>query len=208
MKQQVNLYTPELHPRKQWLDASTLLLLLLLEILSIGVYQGVGYWQRQQLEKQVAVVARQTDQLLAANEAMAKEIAARKPDPELEKALERVTSTLARREQLLQRVEALASHNQSGFSSRMAALARQVPGELWLTGIRLESSPARVQLTGRTRLPERVPIYLENLGAEPIFAGHSFQAFELKKPEETEAQPVDWVAFRIATEPGEEAVDD
>ena len=204
MKQQVNLYTPELRPRKQRLNAVTLLVLMVVVILVTAAFRGFGYWQNQQLEKQVAQIERQNRQLSEANEAMAEQIEARKPDPELEKALERVTNTISRRQRLLQQVENLAINNHSGFSSRMAALARQVPGELWLTGLTLQSSPERLRLTGRTRVPDRVPLYLEQLGNELIFAGQTFRDFELMRPGEDAEQSGDWIEFRIATEPGGE----
>lgn len=208
MKQQVNLYTAELRPRKQRLKASTLLILLALVVLATAAFRGLGYWQNQKLEQQVAQVERQNSQLRDANEAMARQIDARKPDPELEKALQRVTDTLSRRQRLLQQVENLATNNHSGFSSRMAALARQVPGELWLTGLTLQSSPERLRLTGRTRSPERVPLYLEQLGSEPIFAGQTFQDFELNRPDDEDEERGDWVQFRVATEPGAEESDE
>lgn len=208
MRQQVNLYTTELRPRQQRLTALSALALLGMVVLVVLAFMGFGYWQTQQLEQQVRDIERQNSQLQQANASMAEQVEARKPDPELERALERVTDTISRRQRLLGRVENLATNNHSGFSSRMAALARQVPGELWLTGVTLQSSPARLQLKGRTRVPERVPRYLEQLGEEPIFAGQTFRDFQLNRPGEGDDNAGDWVEFRLATEQGGEAAND
>lgn len=208
MRQQVNLYTAELRPRQQRLTALSALLLIGLVVLLVLGFMGFGYWQNQQLLERVGSIERQNNQLQQANASMAEQVEARKPDPELERALERVTDTISRRQRLLGRVESLATNNHSGFSSRMAALARQAPSELWLTGVTLQSSPARLQLQGRTRAPERVPLYLEQLGEEPIFAGQTFRDFQLNRPDENDDSAGDWVEFRLATEQGGEAAND
>ena len=208
MRQQVNLYTNELRPRHQRLTAISALALLAVVLVALVAFMAFFYWQSQQLEQRASQIERQNSQLQQANESMAAQVEARKPDPELERALDRVTNTISRRQRLLGRVENLATNNQSGFSSRMAALARQVPDELWLTGINLQSAPARMRLSGRTRVPERVPLYLEQLGEEAIFAGQTFQDFQLTRPGDDDENAGDWVAFRIATEPGGASADE
>ncbi len=208
MRQQVNLYTAELRPRKQHLNARSALLLAALVVVVLLAFMGFGQWQNQQLERRAIQAERQNGQLQQAVDSMAAQVEARKPDPELEKALERVTQTISRRQRLLERVDSLANNNHSGFSSRMAALARQIPEELWLTTITLESLPARLGLRGRTRAPERVPLYLEQLGQEPIFAGQTFRDFQLNRPDENGDNAGDWVEFRVATEPGGESANE
>jgi MSHA biogenesis protein MshI len=205
MRQQVNLYTAELRPRKQRLNARSALLLAALVVVVVLAFMAFGQWQVQKLEQRASQIERQNSQLQQAVDAMVAQVEARKPDPELEKALERVTQTISRRQRLLERVDSLANNNHSGFSSRMSALARQIPDELWLTTVTLESLPARLGLKGRTRAPERVPLYLEQLGEEPIFAGQTFRDFQLNRPDENDEAAGDWVEFRVATEPGEEA---
>ncbi|KXS49402.1 MAG: MSHA bioproteinis protein MshI [Marinobacter sp. T13-3] len=205
MRQTVNLYTAELRPRKQHLNTRSALVVMAVVVGALVGIMAFGQWQNQQLQQRADRIDRQNSQLKQANERMAAEVEARKPDPELEKALARVTDTIARRQRLLERVDSLANNNQSGFASRMAALARQIPSQLWLTAIRLESSPARMGLKGRTREPERVPLYLEQLGEEPVFAGQTFRDFLLSRPDDENASGGDWVAFRVATDPSEEA---
>lgn len=197
-RQQVNLYTAELRPVKQRLSATASVLLAFLVAILVGAMAVYGQWQNRQLEAQANAIERQNAQLQQAVDDLAMRAEQQRPDPELELALERVTDTIARRQRLLERVEDLAGNDQAGFSGRMAALARQVPAELWLTSVSLESSPARLNLEGRTRSAQQVPVYLERLGQEPVFAGETFRDFRLNRPEEENAGG--WVEFRMATE--------
>lgn len=203
MRQQVNLYTAEMRPLKQRLSAHSGLLLVLLMVVLVLGQTAYGNWQNQQLETQAGATERQNAQLQQVVDSLTSQVQERRPDPELELALERVTETIARRQRLLERVEGLTNSNHSGFSGRMAALARQIPGDLWLTSVTLESAPASLKLEGRTRTAELVPGYLEHLGDEPVFAGETFRDFRLNRPEETE--DARWIEFRMATEHNGEA---
>ncbi len=198
MKQQVNLYVPELRPVRQRLSAGTCAVLVVLVAVLVLAAMAYGNWQNRQLAGQADAIERQTTQLQQAVETLSAQVEQQRPDPELELALERVTDTISRRQRLLERVEGLTGNHQAGFSGRMAALARQIPENLWLTGITLESSPASFKLEGRTRAPELVPGYLEQLGNEPVFAGETFRHFQLSRPDEEEN--TGWVEFRMATE--------
>lgn len=198
MNQQVNLYTAELRPTRQRISARSGLVVAALVVLIVAGLTGWGHWQNRQLEMRVAAVERQNQSLEQAVATMASQVQARKPDQELEAALERVTETIVRRQRLLERVEGLTSGGAAGFSGRLAALARQIPDDLWLTFVRLQAAPSAMRLEGQTRSAELVPGYLELLGQEPAFIGETFSVFRLARPEEGEA--TQWVEFRVATE--------
>lgn len=200
MNQQVNLYTAELRPHKLYLNAIAAVTLALLVAIALVGVMAVGHWQNQQLEQQVDRLERQNHSLEQAVASMAAQVQARQPDPELDAALERVTETIARRQRLLDRVEGLTANNHSGFSGRMSALARQIPADLWLTTVRLQSVPATMSLEGKTRAADLVPHYLERLGDEPAFVGETFSGFRLGRPDDDASRQ--WVEFRVATEQG------
>ncbi|ERS88638.1 fimbrial assembly protein [Marinobacter sp. EVN1] len=198
MQQQVNLYTAELRPNKQKLNATSALMALALVIVVVAGLAGLVRYQNQQLEAQALAVERQNNQLEQVVARLQDEVLARQPDPDLEAALARVTETISRRQRLLGRIETLAISGHSGFSGRLSALARQVPDNLWLTGIRLESFPATLTLKGQTRSADLVPRYLERLGEEPAFIGETFSDFRISRPDGEAARQ--WVNFQIATE--------
>ncbi|GGC83663.1 PilN domain-containing protein [Marinobacter halophilus] len=200
MTQQVNLYTAELRPQKLRLNTGAALALVALVAVALVGVMVYGHWHNQKLDQQVDRLQQQNQSLEQAVASMAAQVQARLPDPELDTALERLTDTIARRQRLLDRVGGLTANNHNGFSGRMSALARQIPDDLWLTSLRLQSVPATMSLEGRARAADLVPHYLERLGDEPAFIGETFGAFRLARPDEEASRH--WVEFRVATEQG------
>ncbi|MGC8120938.1 PilN domain-containing protein [Marinobacter sp. VGCF2001] len=197
MRQQVNLYTPELRPSQQKLNAVSASVAVALVVLVVAGLAALANYQNQQLERRVQGAERQTNQMEQVVAQLQEQVQALQPDPELEAALARVTDTIARRQRLLGRIETLANSGTSGFSGKLTALARRVPSELWLTGVRLESSPVMLTLEGQTRSAELVPHYLERLGEEPAFTGETFADFRISRPED--AKGGRYVNFQVAT---------
>ena len=197
MIQQVNLYTSELRPRQQRLSAARALGIAVVLILVIAGYAAWLSHERRQLAQEVTGTEQQNVRLDEAVASLSEAVERRQPDPELEAALQRISETLARRQRLLERVEGLVVSPGQGFSPQMAGLARQIPENVWLTGIVLEAQPQRIQIEGRTRTSAQVPLYLEQLGQAPAFTGRTFGVFRLDRPDEG-----NWVEFFVASEPG------
>lgn len=200
MIQQVNLYTQELRPRKERLQARTFIGLIALFLVGLGVVKAVVHYQADVLEARVDAMEAQNKGLEQAIAQLTERVQARQPAPEVQDALERVTNTIVRRQRLLERVESLVLDGGGRFSPQMAALARQIPGDVWLTGIRLDAQPAQVTIEGRAKSGALVPAYLENLGDEAVFSGKTFGAFRLSRPEEGR-----WIEFHVATTRTKEA---
>ena len=195
MTQQVNLYTRELRPRKEILQAGALVALVAFLVVALGIGSVIIRYQNSELEARVSALESQTQTLEQNVGQLSASVSARQPAPEIQDALDRVTETLARRQKLLERVEGLILNDGGRFSPQMAALARQIPKDVWLTGIRLDAQPSLVTIEGRARSGALVPTYLENLGDEPVFTGQTFGAFRLTRPEEGR-----WIEFHVATE--------
>lgn len=193
--QQVNLYTQELRPRRETLQAAKVVPVLVLAVVMVALSSAFSYYQGSELQARQAGLQQQNERLESSVAQLSAEVSARRPDPALEAALERTASELVRRQRLLERVDNLVAGDSPGFSGQMSALARQVPEGLWLTGVTLEADPGRVTLSGGTRDASAVPALLENLGAEPSFAGRTFGSFELEQEEDGR-----WIQFRVATD--------
>lgn len=193
--QQVNLYTDDLRPRQEKLQAGMAMSVLALALVVIVVAAGVAHYQESGLQAETAALQQQNEQLERSVTQLTNDVEARQPDPEVEAALERVTATLSRRQKLLDRVENLIATETTGFSSPLSALARQVPQGLWLTHIRLDASNGAVGLVGKAQSGRLVPVYLEQLGDEPAFMGKTFGSFRLDRGEDGR-----WVEFHVATD--------
>ncbi|WP_324125909.1 PilN domain-containing protein [Marinobacter sp. F4218] len=200
MIQQVNLYVQELRPHKERMQAGMLMGLVGLLILVIGAAGAVVHYQNNRLTTQVNELELQNIGLEQDITRLSAEVSARQPAPEVREALEQVNDALLRRQRLLERVEGLVLHGGGRFSPQMAALARQIPDNVWLTGIRLNGQQSKVTIEGRARSSALVPAYLENLSDEPAFAGKTFGAFRLSRPESGR-----WIDFHVATERSGEA---
>ena len=193
--QQINLYTDDLRPRKERLQAGGAVGLLGLALVILAGAAGFVRYQNAQLTDQIASRQHGVEQLEQTVEQLTQQAESRQPDPQVEAALGRVNDTLVRRQRLLTQVENLMSPDTTGFAAPLSALARQVPGGLWLTGIHLNARNGNVELSGRAQAGRLVPAYLEALGEEPAFQGKTFGAFRLERDEDGR-----WIEFRVATD--------
>lgn len=194
MNQSVNLYTEELRPSKEKLQAKGAALALALALLVVVIAGGLARYQAVEAEQKLAIQEQRNQQLLESVERMSAAVAQQQPDAALEAELNTIRQTVARREYLLERVETLVSDDSDGFSPALEGLARQVPDGLWLTGIRLQPVSGALVLEGQTETGSLVPVFLDRLGNEPAFAGLSFGAFRLLREEDSR-----WIGFRVAT---------
>jgi len=193
--QLINLYTEELRPSKEKMQAGTAVAILALAVLLLAVAAGFVRYQNAQLTDQLASRQQKVESLEQSVAQLTEEAESRQPDPQVEAALSRVSDTLVRRQRLLAQVENLMSEDTAGFSAPLAALARQVPSGVWLTRIRLNAQNGDVGLSGRAQAGKLVPAYLEALGEEPAFQGKTFGAFRLERSEQGR-----WIEFRVATD--------
>lgn len=183
MRQEVNLYTADLRPRKEPLVLGQVVLGLVALVL-IFVIAGGWLWHRQhalmseQAALQGSVVALQAD-----NDRLAKAVGALHVDPALRQSLKTLRGDLARRQRLLAHIHTLSGASQLGFAPYLTALARQSAADIWLKEMVLDGATGDVTLSGRTSKPEAVPEYLERLRQEPVFKGKTFAAFSMQRDE-------------------------
>lgn len=195
LPQQINLYTEELRPKREKMQAGTAVGILALTLLLLAVAAGFVRYQNSQLTDQLASRQQNIERLEQSVAQLTQEAESRQPDPQVEAALSRVNDTLVRRQRLLAQVESLMSDDTAGFSAPLSALARRVPGGVWLTRIRLNAQNGDVGLSGRAQAGKLVPSYLEALGEEPAFQGKTFGTFRLERSEQDR-----WIEFRVATD--------
>lgn len=194
MIQQVNLYTDELRPRKERLQAGTAVGVLAMGLVFVAFVAGFLIYENSVMANKALRLDRQNQQLEQAVAQLSSAVQARQPDAEVEGALSRVTQTLARRQRLLERVESLVLSEGRSFSPQLAALARQIPEDVWLTDVILESGPDKITIEGSSRDGALVPLYLEKLGEEAAFTGRTFGVFRLSRSEEGR-----WIDFHVSS---------
>ncbi|UZJ45930.1 MSHA biogenesis protein MshI [Marinimicrobium sp. C6131] len=178
--QQVNLYLPEFHPRRVWLSltqmiaaiAAVLVLIVGLSLWS-GAYTDSLQARLTSERAELDALQRQVQQLMA-------ELPARR-GATVEEQVARLRQEIQRREQILQLMSQQNLGNAEGFSGQLSSLSHHALDDLALARFSLQSGGQYVELAGRVRKPEQVPLYLQQLRRDQSFSGVSFGVLEVAR---------------------------
>ncbi|WP_166266174.1 PilN domain-containing protein [Marinobacter caseinilyticus] len=202
MTQHINLYTDELRPRQEPFQVRHVVVVAMACLLLVVASAAYVRYESHTLNTALAGYISQQQLLEVRVAELTAAVESRQIDPDLVTAIDELSGNIVRRQRLLVEVQRLVGSGGEGFSPYMAAMARQIPEGVWLTGFKIDLRAADVQLSGRTRSGDRVPVYLERLGDEPVFSGRQFARFKLERHASGQ-----WIDFDIATErmPGNES---
>lgn len=120
--------------------------------------------------------AEQADALKAAGQ-----VAARKPDPELEAEITKLKGELRQAQDTVSALKGGSFGDRQGFAQYLRAFSRQSVEGLWLTGFTITGA-GDIEISGRALRPDLVPVYIQRLNEEQVLAGHTFARFEMKRP--------------------------
>jgi MSHA biogenesis protein MshI len=182
MKQQVNLLTDELKPRRDPFTINQLLAawgVFALVLLGVSVWSGADYWQ---LAQQQAQTQEQWQLLKETNERLRASYSAQ-PDPQLEARVAELRLEQFERRQLMALLADYHDRQLTGFSAYLDDLARHGVDGMWLSEISLQTGGRWIQLKGLAIDPAQVPEFLRELSESDSFDGHQFNGFELKEAE-------------------------
>lgn len=179
MRQQVNLLSEELKPRRELLSLTHLLGLwasVVVVLVLVSSWQGFSAWRLSaQRQAQETVYQR----LVESNQAL-KQRANRPGDPELVTELESLREQLTLHTLLVDAVAGYEQSSREGFSGYLADLARQHVEGLSLSRIEFRHGGSTILLSGETLTPVNVPLFLKQLSRGERFRGHRFDALELE----------------------------
>lgn len=178
MSQEINLINPALRPKRDWLDARTVAIAAGASLVLMGLLFGYARMSASTaVSSQIAINASLTaiqQEVQAAQMALA----ARVPDPALEKEITDLTAAVQQRGEVLQLAESLAATSSGGVAEVMRGFSRQRVEGVWLTGFSV--GPAGFDIRGRLLDPAMLPPYIRKLNAEPAFRGRSFAALDMQ----------------------------
>jgi hypothetical protein len=183
MYQQINLYQPIFRKQRQVFSSVTMLQaigIFAAALLGIYVY---GLANVSGLEAEVALLESR-ESALAAQLLRIEPAFGDSRRAELEAELARLNVTLLDQQRLIEVLREQPLGN-SGFSSYLAALARQRTPELWLTNLAINGGTGAIELEGRSLQAPLVAEYMQRLGREPALAGQTFDRFEIGRDEAT-----------------------
>ncbi|MBR7800065.1 PilN domain-containing protein [Undibacterium fentianense] len=182
MSQQINLLNLALLKKKDFFSA---LNLVIAASLSIGLVAVIFFVVQKQTAEAKRISTQSTAQLANLNEQLNSLRNAAIPkvkNPTLEKELNAIEAALLRRQQIAQMLQNSEFGNTDGYSAYLAALAKQRPENLWLTGFSIEGAGHDLVISGRTLEPELVPQYVTQLKREKIMQGKTFSTLQMERP--------------------------
>jgi len=186
MDQQINLYRPEFRPETNafqsmfMFQAAGILLLALLFIYAFA-RQGVSG-----INKELEVIARQESVALERLQNVRPLITSITGEQSWSAQLEEASRTLAERQAVLGMIQGTTLGDTKGFSQHLRALARQDVDGVWITHLVLSAMGDETRIDGRAIRAELIPLYVQNLTAEPAFAAQRFHRFQIDNPPDGE----------------------
>ncbi len=195
MKQQINLYQSIFRKKRVALSTIAMLQVFALSLAVLGAWYGYALYQLQQIEAEQASTLNDLNDMRTRVAELETKQRDQVPSKLLDSELRRVSDVVDERIQIVDVLSGGSFGNTRGFSQQFEALARQHVDGSWLTIINIGDGGVFVSLKGMTHAPELVPIYLQRLLTEDVFAKVAFNVMVLERlPEQT-----DQLAFQVAT---------
>lgn len=163
--QQINLYLPELRPRREWLTFNFLALVVTGLVAFYGLLYLLGQHNHKSFAAQVAMLENRRQ---AAEHEL--QVVQAKAQPlqgnQLDQQLVYLRAALRSRQQVGEIIEGQNLGNSEGFVQAMTALAELSIETISVERIALTGGGDYLQLSGKTRKPEDVATYIAALQAD------------------------------------------
>lgn len=186
MHQQINLYQPVFRKQQKVFSAVTLaqiagaVLVMLLTIL------GHARWTLAGMDDAARSMQQKHDHLRKQISAL--EELLRTPDTAgLDADIEQLSQSIAQRKSLLAGFGQLSFKRRNGFSSQFTILAEQQVRGLWLDGVTVDGG-GQIEIRGTTLDAKLVPVYLQQLEAQPQLSGSSFETVSMTRADTAQPQ--------------------
>lgn len=181
MKQQINLFQPIFRRQRRVFSARAMLHAAAVVAVGLMLVYGYARWQVSSLESDVARLSQQRDAARTRLLALEQKIPTRHKSELLQAEVERLEREVAGKRDIVAAFDSGALGNQSGFSAYLEGFARQRVEGLWLTGFRIAEGGKWLRIRGSTLAPERVPVLVQRLAAEPVFSGMRFSTLRMER---------------------------
>lgn len=145
------------------------------------------------IEDEFEIVARQEAAALERLQNVRPLITAVTGEQSWSEQLEEASRTLAERQAALSLIQGTSLGDTKGFSRHLRALARQDIDGVWLTHIVLSALGDQTRIEGRAVRAELIPLYVQNLTAEPAFEKQRFHRFQIENPDDDDP----WLTFSM-----------
>lgn len=195
MTQQINLYQPERYKRCVPFSTAQMASVVAVLFFLVTAAGAIGYWRSSHLASELSRLQERRDATVQQIDTYQHRYPARSANPDL---VDEVKTMMREREDYLLLMRLLTdglSDNCSGLSEYLAGLARQNLATVWLRRIRVSAGGDRLLLEGSCTSAADIPLYLQRLSKQAVFAGREFEHLQLNRTENNTAV----IDFRLQT---------
>ena len=182
MNQQINLYLLEFRPETNAFRSRFMLQAASVFVIALVLSYAVAHREISAVGSELKIVALQEAAALDRLQNIRPLITSITGERSWSEQLDEVSRTLAERQSLLSLMQGNTLGDTKGFSRHLRALARQQIDGIWLTRIQLSPEGDGTRLEGHAIRAELVPLYVQELTAEPAFARQRFNRFQIDNP--------------------------
>lgn len=182
--QQINLYLPEFQPNREPLRSIHMLWGLGIFVVLLIATSFFSAQSNRARINDIALRQLQLEQL----KARVVQLEQQKPKSnlaELDAQSLQLAQELSRREQIYQVIANKNLGNNAGFSAHLQALGRQSLNTLSLEAFSLLAGGNYVEFAGKASAVDQIPLYVQNLRSEAVFAQSAFGVLNAE-PQENE----------------------
>lgn len=172
MKNRINLYHPEFHPKLRLLSLNIVIASWMFTAILCGLLYFYFASEQQNFQTELGILERdkQQQQILATELQIA--VDSLKIDPVLLQKVENNQQLVNLKKRVLDELSGREQLTTQGYSNLMIDLASHNQTGLWLTHINLNG--AKVEMQGATTDSALVPKWLSSLGQTDYFNGQEF----------------------------------
>lgn len=171
--QQVNLYLPELRPRREWLSAEFAVLACVGFIALLLIAQLVTTYRANSLDEQITGQEARVA-TLEAQVARLKQASTAAGTPSLDETIAQLETAIANRQKVGRILAGQNVGNARGFHANLQALAQQSQDDLALERFTFSRGGGYVEMRGQARSATAVPLYLQRLKQSAAFGQARF----------------------------------
>ncbi len=182
IKQDINLYRPEFRPETNAFQSRFMFQAAGVLVVTLMLIYGFAREGVTSVDQEIEIVARQEAATIERLENVRPLITAVTGEQSWSQQLEEATRTLAERQAVLAMIQGTTLGDTKGFSRHLRALSRQDVDGLWITHLVLSALGDKTRIDGRAIRAELIPLYVQNLTAEPAFAQQRFHRFQIDNP--------------------------
>jgi Tfp pilus assembly protein PilN len=172
MKNRVNLYHPQFHPKLRLLSLSISLMLWAFVLIICLITYFYLLYQYQQTQSEVVKIEQNKQQQVLLTSELQFALDNLKVDANLVKQVELNQHILGHKNRVLKEISGQEQLKSNGFSRLMADLAKHHQAGLWLTHINLDG--ANVMVEGAANESSIIPKWVNSLGQTAYFKGQEF----------------------------------